>query len=377
MKISFKKPRSVQDFSEFLSYAFGYTRRRGYRWFSKFESLKDVIVDLLYKRRGKYSRPFLHTGMMSLLVFGVTFGPMIVEESVSASEQTSEVLPSGVLTSATDYGNSITTIQGKEVAEFRGGEILRHTVEDGETYSSIAQRYNLDVNTVLWQNNATAKSTIKPGDSLEILPVDGVRHKVKKGETIFTIAKYYGLDESQAQGIVNYPFNEFQDDESFTLTVGQYLMVPDGVRPEEKKTPTAPRSNVASRLTPDAGSVSSQGSFVWPASGKITQGYRFYHKAFDIANRGGGNILAADAGRVIMAGWPDNSGYGNRVMIDHGNGYITLYAHLSLIQVQVGQTVRRGDLIGQMGSTGRSTGVHLHFEIRNNGVLEDPGRYLR
>jgi len=376
MKLPFKRPQAFKDFQQFFSYGLGYSRRRGYKWFSKFEFVKDVLVDLLYKRRGKYSRPFLHTGMMSLLVFGITFGPMIVEESVSAAEQPSDVLPSGVLTSATDYGNSITTIQGKEVAEFRGGEILKHTVEEGETFSSIGQRYNLDVSTILWQNNFTEKSTIKPGDTLEILPVDGIRHKVKKGETIFTIAKVYGLDESQAQGIVNYPFNEFQDDENFTLTVGQQLMVPDGVKPEEKST-AVPRAAIASRLTPDAGSVSSTGSFVWPASGKITQGYRFYHKAFDIANRGGGPILAADAGRVILAGWPDNSGYGNRVMIDHGNGYVTLYAHMSLVQVQNGQSVRRGDMIGQMGSTGRSTGVHLHFEIRNNGVLEDPGRYLK
>jgi murein DD-endopeptidase MepM/ murein hydrolase activator NlpD len=204
--------------------------------------------------------------------------------------------------------------------------------------------------------------------------VDGVRHKVKKGETIFTIAKVYGLDENQAQGIVNYPFNEFQDDENFTLTVGQWLMVPDGVKPEEK---AAPRPAIATRLTPNAGTVSATGSFIWPASGLITQGYRFYHKAYDIANRAGGPILAADSGRVIVAGWPDNSGYGNRVIIDHGNGYVTLYGHLSLVQVQVGQTVNRGAVIGQMGSTGRSTGTHCHFEIRRNGVPEDPGIYLK
>jgi murein DD-endopeptidase MepM/ murein hydrolase activator NlpD len=96
-----------------------------------------------------------------------------------------------------------------------------------------------------------------------------------------------------------------------------------------------------------------------------------------VANRSGGNILAADAGKVVVAGWIDNTGYGNRIMVDHGNGYVTLYAHLSLIQVQVGQTVRRGDVIGQMGSTGRSTGTHLHFEIRHGGVYDDPLQALR
>jgi murein DD-endopeptidase MepM/ murein hydrolase activator NlpD len=103
----------------------------------------------------------------------------------------------------------------------------------------------------------------------------------------------------------------------------------------------------------------------------ITQGYKFYHKAVDIANRGGGPIIAADSGSVIAAGW-DASGYGNRVLIDHGNGMITLYGHLSALQVQAGQRVNRGDQIGMMGSTGRSTGTHLHFEIRQGGVFLNP-----
>lgn len=313
--------------------------------------------------------------MLGLLMFGVTFGPMIVEESVAA-ETESQTLPSGVLTTVTDYGASITTQQGKEVAQFRGGEIIEHTVEDGETISSIASRYNLTLDTLLWENNLTERSTIRPGQTLRILPVDGVRHKVKKGETIYTIAKRYGLDQTQAQGIVNYPFNEFQDDENFTLTVGQFLMVPDGVKPTET-VQTVARPRQAVQITPDAGAVSPTGSFVWPAAGRITQAYRFYHKAIDIANSGGGPILAADSGTVIVAGWPDNSGYGNRVVIDHGNGYVTLYAHMSVIQVQAGQTVSRGSVLGQMGSTGRSTGVHLHFEIRRGGVFEDPQSYLR
>ena len=117
-------------------------------------------------------------------------------------------------------------------------------------------------------------------------------------------------------------------------------MVPDGIMPDVK--PVSPTTSLASSLTPDAGAVSALGSFVWPASGRISQGYRFYHQAIDIANRGGGPILAADSGRVIVAGWPDNVGYGNRVMLDHGNGYITLYAHMSRISVVVGQSVNRG-----------------------------------
>src|SRR5690606_9648678 len=165
------------------------------------------------------------------------------------------------------------------------------------------------------------------------------------------------------------------DDEKFTIAVGQTVVIPGGVKPEEKS--AAPRTAVAQVLTRDAGAVSATGSFVWPASGRITQGFFFYHRAIDIANKSGGPVLAADSGTVITAGWPDNSGYGNRVLIDHGNGFVTLYAHLSRIQVQVGQTVNRGDILGQMGSTGRSTGTHLHFEIRRGGGLDNPLNYLK
>lgn len=374
MSLHIRLPQSVKDFTEFLSYARGYSRRRGYHWFSKFETVKDAIVDLLYKRRGKYSRPFLHTGMMGLLVFGITFGPTIIEQS-KASENTQQTLSSGVLSLAT-YGTSITTAQSDEVVQFRGGEIIEHTVEDGDTISSVAAKYNLEVNTILWQNNLTKDTKIKPGDKIEILPIDGIRHKVQKGETIYTIAKKYGLDESQAQAIVDYPFNEFQDDENFTLTVGQWLMVPNGVK-QDTVAPIAPRSVFSLKQTPSAGTGSPSGSFIWPASGLLTQGYRFYHKAYDIANRGAGSILAADSGTVILAGWPSNDGYGNRVVIDHHNGYVTLYAHMSALQVREGQNVTKGSVIGQMGSTGRSTGVHCHFEIRHNGVLVDPGIYLK
>jgi murein DD-endopeptidase MepM/ murein hydrolase activator NlpD len=129
--------------------------------------------------------------------------------------------------------------------------------------------------------------------------------------------------------------------------------------------------------TPDAGVVSATGQFSWPTSGSISQRYVWYHKALDISNKGGPAILAADSGRVTVAGWPDNFGYGNRVIINHGNGFETLYAHMSSIAVSVGQTVNRGDVLGVMGSTGRSTGTHLHFEIRQNGATLDPLGFLR
>ncbi|MCL4387367.1 M23 family metallopeptidase, partial [Patescibacteria group bacterium] len=156
------------------------------------------------------------------------------------------------------------------------------------------------------------------------------------------------------------------------LAIGQILTVPDGVKPSEK--PTAPRIR---QITPDAGTVVASGTFAWPVSGSITQNFAWYHKGTDIANRNAPDVLAADAGKVIVAGWPDGYGYGNRVIIDHQNGYKTLYAHLSRIYVVPGQTVARGAAIGKMGSTGRSTGTHLHFEVTREGSYLNPLSVLR
>jgi murein DD-endopeptidase MepM/ murein hydrolase activator NlpD len=370
--VQFKLPKWIIDIGVFLKFLRMYVRVRGYERFSQFENLKDLLVDLLYKRRGRYARPFLHFGTISLIFFVVTFGPFLFRED----NEVSEVGSQGILAAADVQATGFYTIQSEAVRQYRGGEIITHKVQEGETLSEIAARYGLQVETILWENNLTANAILKPNQELRILPVDGVRHKVARGETIFSVGKRYGLDdESQVQVIVDYPFNEFLNEETFELATGQFLMVPGGVPPRAPAQPARQPRAVA--FTPDAGTVTSTGSFVWPAAGRITQGYFFYHKAIDIANRAGGQILAADSGVVTVAGWVDNGGYGNRVQIDHGNGFVTLYAHLSSTQVVPGQRVNRGDVVGQMGSTGRSTGVHLHFEIRQGGVLLNPLQFLQ
>ncbi len=378
--MTIRQPSLKEDVVDYTSWLRRYLKYRSYSLFSRFEWAKDIVVDLLYKRRGKYARPILHTLMFVILFFGITLGPLIIKNNVLADS--SDATPSSVLMSASGEasGSGVNTIQGEEVLKYRGGEIYQHEVKEGETLKSIAEKYSLtSVNTLVWLNNLNAKDPIKPGQVLKILPVDGVFHKVKKGDTVCSIAKTYGLigkDEdcgSGAQPIVDYPFNTFTDD-GFGLLVGQYLVVPDGVMPVSDQ---APVSTFAKKLTPNAGAVSATGQFIWPTSGVITQPFRWYHKAMDIANKTGTPILAADSGKVVVSGWTDNTGYGNRVMIDHGNGFVTLYGHMSVVSVQVGQTVRRGDVIGQIGSTGRSTGPHLHFEVRRGGANEDPTSYLR
>ncbi|KKQ54608.1 MAG: lipoprotein precursor [Candidatus Woesebacteria bacterium GW2011_GWC1_38_13] len=243
--------------------------------------------------------------------------------------------------------------------------LRRHQVQKGDTIAGISEKFGVSIETVKWQNNLT-KDTIKEGQTLEILPITGIAHKVNKGDTVYSIAKKYDIDP---QAIVNYPFNSFSNDETFQLAIGQVVFVPEGVKPAEILTSPVARIR---QSTPDAGTVAGSGNFVWPSAGTITQRFVWYHKGLDIANRAAPDVLASDSGKVLVAGWLDSYGYGNRVIIDHGNGYKTLYAHLQKIYVLPGQGVNRGIAIGKMGSTGRSTGTHLHFEVILNGVYINP-----
>jgi len=365
---------TLKELKEFWFFFWDYWFQRFLVVYRQLESVKDIVVDGLYSKRGKYTRPFIHSGMVGLLFMGITVGPSVLkdQEDILGDQSLAKMQVLGLSTTEV-YAQGTTTVSGEGVVAYRGGEIVNYEVLEGETLSQIADKFSLKVDTIVWANGLDSEKTkIRQGQILKIPPVDGVVHQVKKGETVYSVAKKY---QTNAQGIVDYPFNTFVDDEKFSLAIGQVLMVPDGVMPNLQ--PADATQYIAKQLTPDAGVVSATGGFVWPTSGQISQGYRWYHKAVDIANSIGTPILAADSGTVTVAGWPDNTGYGNRVMIDHGNGYVTLYAHMSRIDVVAGQTVNRGDQIGAMGSTGRSTGPHLHFEIRAAGALQNPLNFLK
>lgn len=353
----------IQDWQDFFQAWSRFLFKRLYFSFTKFEAAKDFLVSRLMFGRGKLARPFIHSGMAALVILGMAFAPLIANsyQGLAKSPWQETPPPSAVLSAATSEQEMETVISEKPRAE-----IIDYQVQPGDTVSGIAQKFGVSIDTIRWANNLESISAIKPGQTLKILPVTGIAHKVKKGDTIYSIAKHYSADP---QGIVDFPFNSFANDETFALAVGQTLIVPDAVKP--KVQPWSPSAYIAQQ-TPDAGTVTATGVFVWPAGGTISQPFRWYHPGIDIANKNAPPILAADSGKVVIAGWPDNRGYGNRILIDHGNGYQTLYAHLSRIYVSVGQTVKRGDQIGQMGSTGRSTGIHLHFEVHKNGVQIDP-----
>jgi murein DD-endopeptidase MepM/ murein hydrolase activator NlpD len=331
--------------------------------FLHFEAGKEFFVTTLYRQRGKYAKRLMHSGMAGLAGLSIVLAPIVAQEFPGRSiDPWTLPATAAVLSSSTQNTEISTTIYSDKVR----GDIIDYQVQKGDTVSSIAEKFGISVDTIRWQNNLQSQDAIKEGQTLQILPLTGVSHTVKKGDTVYSIAKRYDVDP---QVVVDYPFNTFTNDETFELAIGQIIIVPDGVKPAEVL--WSPIARVK-QITPNAGTVVASGTFVWPAGGTITQHFVWYHKAIDIANRAAPDILAADSGTVIVAGWPDNSGYGNRVVIDHGNGYRTLYGHLSKIYVVAGQTVARGNAIGKMGTTGHSTGVHLHFEVIKLGTYLNP-----
>lgn len=249
-------------------------------------------------------------------------------------------------------------------------EIVYYAVEPGDSVSTIAEEYEISVNTILWENNLSAYSLIRPGQKLAILPTTGLTHQVLRGENLGAISKKYGVEEDKIISINGL-------DDSTKLTVGQKLIIPGG----RKAIYVASSYNYTGLsaivdLVRPPGAVPASNKMNWPTQGyRITQYYSWRHHGVDIANKAGTAIYAADAGTVESAGWV--SGYGNTIVINHGGGKKTRYGHLSKFYVQKGQKVDKGDSIGAMGSTGWSTGPHLHFEVIINGVKYNPLNYIR
>jgi LysM repeat protein len=233
------------------------------------------------------------------------------------------------------------------------GEIKVYTVRDGDSLSQVAEMFDVTTNTIMWANDLTKATQIQPGDTLVILPIEGVRHVVKKGDTISTIAKKYDGDTEEILG-----YNQMVSIDE--ISIGDTLIIPGGALHSAPK-----RASQAQPIRVSGSNVASAAGFSHPAPGSLrTQGIHGYN-AVDLAGGHGSSIRAAAAGEVIVSkssGW--NGGYGQYVVIRHSNGAQTLYAHLSSNSVGVGAYVAQGEVIGGMGSTGKSTGTHLHFEVR-------------
>lgn len=255
-----------------------------------------------------------------------------------------------------------------EVDAHSSDRISLYTVRPGDTYEQIARMYKVNVNTLMWANDLKKGSVLKPDQVLVILPISGLKYVVKKGDTLKSIAKTYKGDIDE---IAN--FNNLDSDT--ILAVGDELIIPDIegklTLPEEnkatetKKDKNKKETKVFVKETSTTPRTDSTGFFTKPVVGGIrTQGLHG-HNGIDFAASFGTPIIAAASGQVVVSkvgGW--GGGYGNYVVIQHQNGTQTLYAHMSEVSVKVGQQVQQSQEVGKMGSTGDSTGVHLHFEVR-------------
>ena len=308
----------------------------------------------------------------------------IWREGTITNEIASDIINSEDSTPTTDNGALIKPyfVATNELSGTRGpggtpvrNQTLSHTVQQGEVLSGIAKKYALSMETVLSANNLTAKFILRPGAILIIPPADGILYTVKRGDTVSSIAKTYGVSVAE---ITN--FNELKER---ALTVGAQILVPGAKRitPVAIKKPIlSPTKRPVTSITPGVVPPPSVavGTYIWPTGAKIvTQYYGLRHTGMDIAGPQGLPNYAVRDGIVIKSQDGYNGGYGKYIIVDHGGGITTWYAHNYKLLVSVGEHVTQGQVIGLLGNTGRSTGPHIHFEVRVNGKHTNPLQYIR
>lgn len=260
-------------------------------------------------------------------------------------------------------------------------EVVEYTVEKGDSVFGIAKKFNIKPETVLWANEDQLNDSpdmLSPGMTLKIPPVDGVYYQLKENDTLESIALQF---KATVDDIINWPGNKM-DLTDPKVQVDEWVMVPNGERefrswivPQIARGKAGVSKSVYGPGACEGSYDGAYGSgwFAWPSASHVLSGNDFWsgHLGIDIAAFVGDAVYASDNGVIVFAGW-STGGYGNMVMIDHGNGYQTVYGHMSSVAVSCGQSVYQGQYIGAAGSTGNSTGSHLHFEIRLYGQFINP-----
>lgn len=269
-------------------------------------------------------------------------------------------------------------------------EVITYTVQRDDTLFAIADAFGLKPETILWGNFETLQDNphlLKPDQVLNILPIDGTYYKWNPNDNLGSVAAFFGVDP---ESILEYPGNNADltalNGPNSGLQPDQWIVVPEGKRAiKDWGPPAITRSNAAAASYYGDGSCGATyegavgtGTFIWPTVVRSISGYNYsgIHPAIDIAGATGNAVFASDSGVIVYSGW-SNFGYGYLVVIDHGNGYQTAYAHLSAINVGCGQSVFQGSTIGAVGNTGNSAGSHLHFELSYSGVKLNPLENLR
>jgi murein DD-endopeptidase MepM/ murein hydrolase activator NlpD len=268
-------------------------------------------------------------------------------------------------------------------------EITKYTVVKGDTVFGIAEKFGLEPETILWGNYYILLDdphALKPGQELNILPVNGTYHEWQQGEGLNGVSQYYGVKPEE---IINYPPNNLDiatigDFAHPNIEPGTWLIVPNGRREfvswsaplgVTRENPAYARVLGPGACDPISGGAVGYGTFIWPSNDHNLSGFDYTpsanHWGIDLAGNEGEAVYATDAGVVVYAGW-NNYGYGNMILIDHGGGFQSLYAHLSALNVVCGQSLGQGDVIGAIGNTGNSSGSHLHFEIMTSSYKINP-----
>lgn len=271
-------------------------------------------------------------------------------------------------------------------------EVDSYEVAEEDTLLSIAEKFGLRPETVLWANQLTLGDNphnLRPGQKLNILPVNGAYYKWSAGDGLNGVARFFGVSP---EAIIDFPGNHLNrqtlgDPAQPNIEPGTWLIIPGGRREfVSRSAPAIPRDKpeIAAVLGPGAcksigdGAVGAE-TFAWPTDHHAVAGLDYNpnmnHNGIDLAGEAGNPVYAVDNGVVVYSGW-NNWGYGNMIVINHGNGWQTLYAHLSAVGVSCGQSVYQTDVIGSIGNTGNASSPHLHFEMMYNDVRVNPHDYL-
>lgn len=287
------------------------------------------------------------------------------EKSVANSHSVPVLeIASDPLAEQADVGGPTEDESERLAAVTRRPQVVTYVVQPGETLASIASRFEIDQETILAANDLGNANLLRSGQQLKIPTMDGALHHVRRGESLWLIARMYRADLDEIVSV-----NEITDPNR--VVVSQEIFIPG------KQAASIGREMRSERVVGSDGRLLR--AFDWPVTGRISSGYGprwgSMHHGVDVAVPTGTPVRVAAAGRVSFSGW--NGGYGYLVVIDHGDRVETRYAHNSRLVVSVGQQVRRGDIIAYSGNTGRSTGPHVHFEIRQNGQSVNPINYLR
>jgi LysM repeat protein len=321
----------------------------------------------------KLNTPFWHSILISILILGVvgfhtevlavssSSKPMEAFEAVKNSNPKNRILSTVISRSlvlddsvilpmhSPLYDATSTVDLAPETIE--DDQIYLYTVRDGDTISDVSKMYGVSANTILWANDLAPKSSLKAGQVLVILPINGVKYTVKSGDTVESIAKKF---KSHTESITRYNNLEGK------LAVGTEIIIPDG------EMSTSNSTSIAVTTYPSNGLI--LGYFIRPVAGGIKTQNVHGHNGIDIGAPIGTPIRAVADGKVILArvgGW--GGGYGNYVIIQHPNGMQTLYGHMNRVDVSAGDKVSQGSIIGTVGNTGNSSGPHLHIEIHKKG----------